>query len=103
MSQKIDGPLPVSATATANVRSNSVNNKGLPAGSAVTDATPSDSLSLTGEATHLQALQRGLSQAPAVDTSRVQAVRDALQNGSYQINPDSIASSMQALDQQFAG
>jgi negative regulator of flagellin synthesis FlgM len=44
-----------------------------------------------------------LSTAPAIDAGRVQAVRDALQNGSYKINPDAIASRMLELDQQLQG
>ncbi len=38
-----------------------------------------------------------------IDTGRVQAVKDALQNGSYSINPDAIASRMMDLNQQLAG
>jgi len=56
---------------------------------------------LTGEATSLQAMQRELSAAPAIDTARVQAVREALENGSYQINPDAIAKRMLDLDGQL--
>ncbi|WP_313148298.1 flagellar biosynthesis anti-sigma factor FlgM [Stenotrophomonas sp.] len=62
-----------------------------------------DSLRLTGEATNLQALERELSTAPAIDTQRVAAVRESLQNGSYKINPDAIASRMLELDQQLQG
>ncbi|MCF5951076.1 flagellar biosynthesis anti-sigma factor FlgM, partial [Xanthomonas perforans] len=53
--------------------------------------------------TNLQNLQRELSQSSAIDTGRVQAVKDALQNGSYSINPDAIASRMMDLNQQLAG
>lgn len=98
MSQKIDGSLP----ATASVRS-SVSGKVSSAGSPVTPASSSDSLSLTGEATHLQTLQRNLSQAPAIDGSRVQAVKDSLQSGSYKITPGTIANRLLDLDQQLAG
>ena len=45
-----------------------------------------------------QALQRQLSTAPAVDNARVQAVREALENGSYRINPEAIAQRMLDMD-----
>ncbi len=100
MSQKIDGNL----QATAHLRSIAPGNK--PSVSTDSPARPVDaaaSLKLTGEATSLQALQRELSTAPAVDASRVQAVRESLQNGTYKINPDAIASRMLELDQQLQG
>jgi negative regulator of flagellin synthesis FlgM len=100
MSQKIDGNLP----ATAHLRSVAPGNK--PSVSTDAPARPveaADSLRLTGEATSLQTLQRELSSAPAIDAGRVQVVREALQNGSYKINPDAIASRMLELDQQLQG
>ena len=62
-----------------------------------------DSLRLTGEATNLQAIERELTTAPAIDAQRVAAVRESLQNGTYKINPDAIASRMLDLDQQLHG
>ena len=100
MSQKIDGNL----QATAHLRSVALGSK--PAASADSPTRPveaADSLRLTGEATSLQALQRELSSAPAIDAGRVQAVRESLQNGTYKINPDAIASHMLELDQQLQG
>jgi len=100
MSQKIDGNL----QATAHLRSVAPGNK--PSVSPAAPARPVEaaaSLRLTGEATSLQTLQRELSSAPAIDAGRVQAVREALQNGSYKINPDAIASRMLELDQQLQG
>lgn len=100
MSQKIDGGIAVAA----QLRSVAVNTKAAAAG----DAKPkpveaADSVRLTGEATQLQAVQRELSAAPAIDQARVQAVRESLENGSYKINPDAIASRMLGLDQQLQG
>ncbi|KAB7771852.1 flagellar biosynthesis anti-sigma factor FlgM [Xanthomonas maliensis] len=103
MSQKIEGNLPTAAT----LRTNAVSSKIASAGedrTAPVAATPAtDSVKLTGEATNLQVLQRELSQAPAIDTARVQAVKESLQNGSYTINPDAIANRMIDMNQQLAG
>lgn len=58
-----------------------------------------DSLRLTGEATGLQALARELGAAPAgIDLERVDAVRAALADGSYRIDPQAIAGRMIDLE-----
>ena len=99
MSQKIDGGIaastPVRQVATPTRTAAAGNGAGRPVEAA-------DSLRLTGEATNLQALQRQLSSATAVDNARVQAVRDALENGSYRINPDAIAQRMLDMDNQLS-
>ena len=95
MSQKIDGGIPAGASmrpVTTPTRSASLGD------GAARPVEAADSLRLTGEATSLQALQRQLSTAPAVDNARVQAVREALENGSYRINPDAIAQRMLDMD-----
>ncbi|MCD7100241.1 flagellar biosynthesis anti-sigma factor FlgM [Stenotrophomonas sp. MMGLT7] len=104
MTQKIEGTLPTAAA----LRSASVGAAKAASGgedrSRPVDAVASpDSLRLTGEASGLQAIQRELSAAPAVDSGRVQAVRSSLESGSYKIDADAIASKMIALDQQLAG
>lgn len=100
MSQKIDAGI----AAAAQLRSVTINTKVAAAGESKTQAVQAaDSVRLTGEATQLQAVQRELSAAPAIDQARVQAVRESLQNGSYQINPDAIATRMLGLDQQLQG
>ncbi|HBS56295.1 MAG TPA: flagellar biosynthesis anti-sigma factor FlgM [Stenotrophomonas sp.] len=101
MSQKIDGNLQVpqalhSVTTPAT-------KPGVSGDAPARPVEAADSLRLTGEATNLQALERELSTAPAMDTQRVAAVRESLQNGSYKINPDAIASRMLELDQQLQG
>lgn len=100
MSQKIDGGL----AAATQLRSVAPNAK--PVTGDEKQARPVeaiDSLRLTGEATGLQALQRELSAAPAIDLAKVAAVRESLQNGSYRIDADAIAGRMLDLDQQLAG
>lgn len=97
MSQKIEGSLPPPA-----VRSTTQVGNGAPAGadrSAPVEAVRAgDSLRLTGEAAGLQNLQRELAAAPAVDASRVAEVRQALESGSYRIDPARIADRMLEMD-----
>ena len=101
MSQNIDGNLQVpqalrSVTTPAN-------KPGVSTDAAARPVEAADSLRLTGEATNLQAIERELTTAPAIDAQRVAAVRESLQNGTYKINPDAIASRMLDLDQQLHG
>jgi len=103
MSQKIEGSMPAGATLRAGSVASKISSAGADRSSPIAAPEANDSLRLTGEATGLQSLQKELSTAPAVDQSRVQAVRESLQNGTYQINPDAIASRMIDLDQQLAG
>lgn len=100
MSQKIDGNFPVAQTLRAV---GPASKAGVSADAPARPVEAADSLKLTGEATHLQAIERELSAAPAIDAQRVQAVRDSLQNGTYRIDPDAIASRMLDLDQQLHG
>jgi negative regulator of flagellin synthesis FlgM len=100
MSQKIDGTLQAAQTLRAV---GPTNRAGVSVDTPTRPVDAADSLKLTGEATNLQAIERSLSAAPAIDAERVQAVRDSLQNGSYRINPDVIASRMLDLDQQLQG
>ncbi|WDS36859.1 flagellar biosynthesis anti-sigma factor FlgM [Pseudoxanthomonas sp.] len=103
MNQKIEGSLPGSALLRTSKTSATAWDG---SSSAVVTDIPSisgDSLKLTGQAANLQALQRDLGQASPIDSSRVEAIRNSLQNGSYKIDPDAIASGMLSLDQQLSG
>ncbi len=58
-----------------------------------------DSVSLTGEARQLQALEARIASEPVVDTQRVQAVRTAVEDGTFSVNPERIADKMMSLEQ----
>ncbi|KRG71018.1 flagellar biosynthesis anti-sigma factor FlgM [Pseudoxanthomonas dokdonensis] len=102
MSQKIEGTPPPAIRSTGPV-SGRVSQAGGERSDPVAASSGGDSLRLTGEASNLQAMQRELSSASAVDMARVQEVRDALQNGSYQINAGAIADGMLGLEAQLRG
>lgn len=101
MSQKIDGNLQV-PQALRSVTT-SANKAGVSGDAPTRPVEAADSLRLTGEATNLQALEREISAAPAIDSQRVAAVRERIESGNYKINPDVIASRMLELDQQLQG
>ena len=98
MSQKIEGTPPAAVRTTGPV-----GGRVAPAGAErsrpVEASAGGDSLRLTGEATSLQAMQR----EPAIDHARVQAVREALQAGTYKINAEAIADGMLGLEGQLGG
>jgi len=64
-------------------------------------ATPggSDWISLTGEARQLQELENRLASQPVVDSQRVAAVRSAVENGTFTINPERIAEKMMSKEE----
>lgn len=100
MSQKIEGSLPPQAV-RSTVQVGRAAATGAERPESVEAARAGDSLRLTGEATGLQALQRELSTAPAIDAQRVAEVRQALENGTYKIDPARIADRMIEMDRQF--
>ncbi len=70
-----------------------------PSSESSTTAGNSDRLSSTGEARQLQDLASQLATEPVVDSQRVEAVRSAVENGTFSVNPDRIADKMISLEQ----
>lgn len=59
---------------------------------------PSDSLRLTGKAMDIKAMARAVaSSPPPVDEAKVAALREAIANGSYQIDAHRIANQMLSM------
>ncbi|HLM52647.1 MAG TPA: flagellar biosynthesis anti-sigma factor FlgM [Pseudoxanthomonas sp.] len=102
MSQKIEGQMPA-AVRGATVVTGRVASSGADRSSPVQASAGGDSLRLTGEATNLQTMQRELSSAPAIDSARVQSVRDALEAGTYKVDAEAIADRMLDLERQLRG
>lgn len=50
-----------------------------------------DQVNLTGSARTLQKLGEAVAAAPVVDTAKVAAVKQAIQNGTYQVDAGSVA------------
>jgi negative regulator of flagellin synthesis FlgM len=64
--------------------------------------TPSE-VQITGAARTLVALEQKLRDAPAVDEARVAAIRQKLEDGSYQIDPQRIADKLLGLERDLGG
>jgi len=57
-----------------------------------------DQISLTPEARRLQTLEAQLAEQPVVDSNRVDAIREALANGSFEIDAGRVAGKMMDLE-----
>jgi len=53
-----------------------------------------DTVSLTDTAARLKELEMGLASQPVVDTQRVQSVQSAINDGTFEVDPDSVAEKM---------
>lgn len=61
-------------------------------------APTSDTVNLTSSAKLLEQLDKTLAGLPAIDSSRVDEIKTAIENGDYQINSDAIADAMIRMD-----
>lgn len=64
-------------------------------------ASAADSVSISQEAKLLGALNAAVVDVPSVDIERVESIRNAIQSGNYQINPDAIAAKILDQDSSF--
>ena len=92
MSNKID-QLPPQALTRAVGTPAAAGGAGREQGSVKATAA-TDTLQLSGNAINLQQLEQTVKSAPVEDSARVEAVRDALAKGTYQIDAQSIANGL---------
>ncbi len=64
--------------------------------------TTHDTVSLTDTATNLQKINQTINALPVVDTQRVESIRQAIANGSYEIDPQSTAEKMLGFEAAMA-
>lgn len=62
-----------------------------------------DTVSLTNTSAQLRSLENTLAELPVVDTQRVESIKQAIADGSYQINAQSVADKLINLEQGLAG
>jgi negative regulator of flagellin synthesis FlgM len=91
----LDGSRPASPGA-GRVPRRSQASSGGSAGEAVGAA---ESVHITDTAAQLAALERAVRDLPAVDESRVAALRTAIEQGAYTVSPDRIADQLMQLEQ----
>ena len=97
MTHKIDGTTPrspVSGPTPVAPRSDAAAN---PA------THPEDTVDLTNVARLMQRVENMLASVPPTDRARVDAVRQALANGSYEVDPERIAARIINLERELSG
>ncbi|ROR34904.1 flagellar biosynthesis anti-sigma factor FlgM [Inmirania thermothiophila] len=62
-----------------------------------------DTVSLTDTARTLQSLTERLAELPVVDTQRVEQLRQAIADGSYQVDPQRVAARLLAFESALGG
>lgn len=67
------------------------------------EAGSTDTLSLTGAGTLMQKLDAAIAAAPAVDMERVNRIQQAIENGTYEIDPARVAEKMLAFETALYG
>lgn len=65
------------------------------------NAAPTDTVSLTNAATQLQAVQQNLADVSVVNNDRVESIKAAIADGSYQIDSNKLAQNLIDFEQQF--
>lgn len=99
MTHKIDGAMSPALRQIDAAASSSVSRAGAERGQPVVATAAADQMRLTGDATGLQALERELGAAPAgIDVAKVNAVRAAIADGSYRVDPQAVADRMLSLE-----
>lgn len=77
------------------------------AGSAATaakaDSRPTDQVSLTDKAQQIGSIVQAATEQPDVDTDKVNAIRAALESGSYEIDAGRIADGLLGIEQSIRG
>jgi len=63
-------------------------------GNTATGSSSVDTVSLTGTASQLRALEQQIAALPVVDVQRVESIKQDISNGSYEINPPRVADKM---------
>lgn len=71
------------------------------AGSKPAASAPGDNVSLSQEAHALGRVEQAMKKAPEVDEAKVAAIKQAIAEGSYQVNSERIAERMLAQDDSF--
>ena len=66
-------------------------------------ASTSDAVAFTDTASALKQAERALESEPVVDSARVERIRSALADGSYEVDPQRIADNMVDMESSLSG
>ncbi|NAX46862.1 flagellar biosynthesis anti-sigma factor FlgM [Photobacterium halotolerans] len=89
----------------SNLRnSNSTNNtQGRPEAREESGHTPQDAVSLSSQARAVGQIHQQLAAEPSFDRNKVESIKNAISNGSYQVDADRLASNMLRFEDELRG
>lgn len=62
-----------------------------------------DSVSLSQQGKAMGKLQQDMATQPSFDSAKVAAIKEAISNGSYKVDPDKLADNMMKFEQELGG
>jgi negative regulator of flagellin synthesis FlgM len=71
-------------------------------GSDATPAPATGEVHITDTATQLASLEQSLRDSPAVDSAKVAQLSSAIEQGTYQVNPDHVATQLMQMERSLA-
>jgi negative regulator of flagellin synthesis FlgM len=86
---------------TGSSVANAESGKGKPAAQAATGNAPADSVSLSSQGQSVGQIHQQLATQEAFDTEKVNAIKEAISNGSYVIDADKLAANMIKLEDEL--
>lgn len=66
-------------------------------------ASPQDAVSLSKEGKAIGQMHQDLASQPSFDSAKVAAIKDAIANGSYKVDPEKLADNMIKYEQELGG
>lgn len=99
MTQGLLGKIAEHTTGTTG--SKKVGGAGTSAPGNVTSSAAGDTVELTSSAKLLERLEKTFASLPEIDRARVDAVKSAIENGDYEVDPDKIAAALLYTDLQL--
>ena len=101
MSNSIDSMMDGSIQWLVERRARTTSREVSPAAAPHEQPRSADSVDLTGRAQELRAVSKELAKTPEFDSARVEALKQAISSGSYEVNAERIAEKLLATDGQL--
>lgn len=68
-----------------------------------TKSSKNDAVSISNQSKAISEMQSQLASSPAFDNAKVQAIKEAITNGSYVVDPDKLAENMIKFEKELGG
>jgi negative regulator of flagellin synthesis FlgM len=75
--------------------------RGSKSSSSSSTSTSQDSVTISSTSSQLQALETGVNEASGFDSAKVEAIKQAISEGRYTINPEAIADKLISSTREF--